>query len=59
MFGDGIRQRHTSGATTTMESAIPAPNAAFDLEVQGLAEIGHRRLNSAKPGSFFGWRLFW
>jgi hypothetical protein len=35
-------------------SAIPASNVSHSiLEALGLAEIGHPRLNSAKPSSFF------
>jgi hypothetical protein len=40
-------------------SAIPASNVAHSiLEALGLAEIGHPRLNSAKPSSFLEWQLF-
>ena len=35
-------------------SAIPASNVSHSiLQALGLAEIGHPRLNSAKPSSFF------
>jgi hypothetical protein len=34
-------------------SAIPASNVSYSiLQALGLAEIGHPRLNSAKPSSF-------
>jgi hypothetical protein len=29
------------------------------LKARGLAEIGHPRLKSAKPSSFFDWWLSW
>jgi hypothetical protein len=51
--GGPIHYYYKSPATKK-ESAIPASNAPHSiLEALVLAEIGHPRLNSAKPSSFF------
>ncbi|MGB9486940.1 MAG: hypothetical protein WCD04_12620, partial [Terriglobia bacterium] len=50
---------HDASTDEEEGSAIPTSNVSHSiLQALGLAEIGHPRLNSAKPSSFFEQQLF-